>query len=489
MKRVFWAAALAVAACLPFSARADVKLPPLFSNDMVLQRGVPCPVWGAADPSEEIMVSLNVENGKGVEAPATVDKDGHWAAKLGPLPAGGPYTLTVKGKNTITPKDVLVGEVWVASGQSNMEMALKSCATGKEDAANAKNPNIHLYVVPHKIAAEPTRDLGGKWMECNPDAVANFSGVAYYFARDLQKALNVPVGVIESNWGGTVAEAWTPKANLEANPDLKSLIPAEIKIDEKKPNPNQGTVLFNGMINPLLPYAVKGVIWYQGESNADRAYQYRTLFPTMIEAWREQWKNPDMPFLFVQLAPFGGNDKEPGRSAWAELLEAQLLTSEKLKNTAEDVITDVGDAKDIHPKRKEPVGHRLFLDALALAYGEKVVYSGPIYDSVKFDGDKAVLKFRGVGMGLEAKDLGNKDNPLAALEGFLVAGDDQKFHEAKAEIQGDAIVVTCPDVPKPVAVRYGWTNTPVCNLFNKDGLPASPFRTDDFPPTTADKTK
>jgi sialate O-acetylesterase len=488
MKRILWAAALAASACLSVPARADVKPHPLFADDMVLQRAVPCPVWGTADPGEEINISLNVENGKAIQPPAVkADKNGRWVVKLPPLPGGGPYTLTIQGKNTITLKNVLAGEVWLASGQSNMEMKLKDCAGGKEAVADSKNPNIRLFKVPHKIAAEPTTDLDAKWQDCNPDTVADFSGVAYFFGRDLQKALNVPVGLIESNWGGTVAEAWTPRANLEANPDLKKLIPSEIKIDDAKPNPNQGTVLFNGMISPLLPFTVRGVIWYQGESNAGRAYEYRTLFPTMIQAWREQWNNRDMPFLFVQLAPFGAKEKELGQSAWAELRDAQLYTTQKVKNTGMAVITDVGDEKDIHPKRKEPVGHRLALCALTIAYGDETVFSGPIYQGVKFDGNKAVLKFRSFGKGLEARDLGTKDNPLASLSGFLVAGEDMKFHEAKAEVQGDTVVVNCDDVQKPVAVRYGWANTPVCNLFNKDGLPASPFRTDDFPLTTQPK--
>ncbi|HVS34452.1 MAG TPA: sialate O-acetylesterase [Gemmataceae bacterium] len=480
MKRTLWAVALTAVVCLSLQARADVKPSPLFSDGVVLQRGVKCPVFGTADAGETVSVSLSTGDAKPTAADeAKADKDGRFVAQLPELSAGGPYTLTISGKNTITVKDVYVGEVWLASGQSNMEMSLNSCAGGKEAAADSKNPKIHLFTVPHKIAADPTTDLSSKWVECGPDTVGGFSGVAYYFGRDLQKALNVPVGLIESNWGGTVAEAWTPRANLEGNPDLKGLVPAEIKIDNQKLNPNQGTVLFNGMINPLLPFAIKGVIWYQGESNAGRAYQYRTLFPTMIQAWREQWKNPDMPFLFVQLAPYGANPKEPGDSAWAELREAQLMTSEKVKNTDEAVITDVGDEKDIHPKRKEPVGGRLALAALAIAYNEKVVHDGPIYDSVKFDGNKAILSFKSVGKGLEAKD--------GPLTGFIVCGEDKKFHDAKAEIQGDTVVVTCDQVDKPVAVRYGWTNTPVVNLFNKDGLPASPFRTDSFPGVTAPK--
>jgi len=485
MKRVYWAAALAAVACLSVQARADVKPFALFGDGMALQQGVKCPVWGTADPGEEVSAGIGTGEANAVASPPVkADKDGRWMLQMATVQPGGPYTLTLHGKNTVTIKDVYVGEVWVASGQSNMEMALKDCAGGPEEIAKSKNPKIRLFKVSNRISAEPTTELTGKWVECGPDTVANFSGVAYYFGRDLQKARNVPVGLIESNWGGTVAEAWTPKANLEANPDLKKLIPAEIKIDKQHPNPNQGTALFNGMINPLLPFAIKGVIWYQGESNAgslDQAYQYRTLFPTMIQGWREQWNNPDMPFLFVQLAPYNHNPKELVDTPWAELREAQLLTSEKVKNTGMAVITDVGDENNIHPKRKEAVGGRLALAALAIGYGEKIVYSGPIYEGVKIDGNKAVLSFRSLGQGLEAKD--------GPLTGFTMAGEDKKFHEAKAEIKGDTVVVTCDAVDKPAAVRFGWTNTPVVNLFNKDGLPASPFRTDDFALSTQPKTR
>ena len=352
-----------------------------------------------------------------------------------------------------------------------MEIALDSAAGAKEEIAKSKNPKIRLFTVPKKIAAEPTTELQGKWVECGPDTAGSFSAVAYYFGRDLQKARNVPVGLIHTSWGGTVAEAWTPQGqpgsqsrsekagSRHGRADAKykrrrrnTRRPgkmgrsgqegqgrrqdrAQAKAPSDPANPNRAGVLFNGMINPLLPYAIKGAIWYQGESNAGRAYQYRTLFPTMIESWREAWNNPDMPFLFVQLAPFGDIAKEPQESAWAELREAQLLTSEKLKNTGMAVITDVGEEKDIHPKHKEPVGGRLALAALAVAYGEKIVYSGPIYDGMEVDGNKAVLSFRSVGKGLDAKD--------GPLTGFTMAGEDKKFHKAKAEIKGDTVVVPC----------------------------------------------
>jgi sialate O-acetylesterase len=437
------------------------------------------------------MVQADSPDGNSMKVPAAV-KDGTFLAELSAMKAGGPYKLTIKGKNTVTVQDVLVGEVWVASGQSNMEMHLSNCEKAKEAIAASTNPKIRLFTVAKKVSETPVKELKTKWEPCDPKTVGKFSGVAYYFGRDLQKAIDVPVGIIHTSWGGTPAESWTSRAALAANPELKGLIPEKIVIDEKKQNPNQGTVLFNGMIEPLLPYAVKGAIWYQGESNAGRAYQYRTLFPTMIQSWREAWKNPDMPFLFVQLAPWQAikkeqlaewqaSTKQPGDSNWAELREAQLLTSLKLPHTGIAVITDVGDPVDIHPKQKEPVGARLALDAEALVYGKKVEYSGPLYDKLKVDGSKAVLSFTHVGKGLEAKG--------GPLTGFTIAGADHKFYNATATIEGDKVVVTSDKVAKPVAVRYGWANCPVVNLFNADGLPASPFRSDDFPGITQNPPK
>jgi sialate O-acetylesterase len=313
-------------------------------------------------------------------------------------------------------------------------------------------------------------------VECGPDTVGGFSGVAYFFGRDLQKALDIPIGLIHTSWGGTIAEAWTPKEALEANPDLKKLVPATIKMEGN--NANQGTVLYNAMIAPLISYPIKGAIWYQGESNAGRAAEYETLFPTMIQSWRKAWKQDDLPFFFVQLAPFQKIEQEPTDPAWARLREAQRLTL-KLPKTGMAVITDVGDEKDIHPKRKEPVGARLALAARAIAYGQKIDYSGPNYENVKFVDGKAILSFQNLGGGLESKG--------GELTGFTIAGDDKVFYNADAMIQGDTIVVSSAKVAKPAAVRFGWANYPVVNLWNKAGLPASPFRTDDWAMETKKK--
>jgi sialate O-acetylesterase len=455
-QRFLIAAMLAVIACLP--ARADVKPHALIGDGMVLQQGVPCNIWGTAEAGEQVTVEVNLGK-QGFATAVTAGKDGKWLVTLPKMEAGGPFTMNISGKNKIAIKDVYVGEVWVCSGQSNMEMKLKDCADSAKHIENSKNPKIRLFTVPHKATDMPQTDVTGKWVECGPDTVGNFSGVAHFFGRDLQKALNVPMGLIHSSVGGTASEQWTSMKVLEANPEHKGKHPGESK-------------LYNGMIAPLLPYSIKGAIWYQGESNAGRAKLYQTAFPLMIKNWRDDWKQGDFPFLFVQLAPWQQIKEQPTDTGWARLREAQLMTL-KVPNTGMAVITDVGDVTDIHPKRKEPVGARLALAARAVAYKEKIEYSGPMYDSLKIDGDKAILSFTHVGKGLECK--GEK------LTGFTVAGEDKVFHNAVAEIKGDKIVVTCDNVAKPVAVRFGWADYPVVNFFNKDGIPASPFRTDDWP--------
>jgi sialate O-acetylesterase len=448
-------ACTALACLLGPPAFADVKPHALISDNMVLQRDMKVPIWGTADEGEKVTVHFQDQ-----EATATA-KDGKWLVRLDKLKAGGPYEMTITGNNKIHFKNVLVGEVWVGSGQSNMWWPVSMSAEPKQVASESKNPQIRLFTVPNKGAAQPQHDLPAKlsWQECGPDTVPGFSAVLYHFGKDLQKALDVPVGLIHSSVGGTPAEAWTAKAVLEAHPELKGL---------------QGAGLYNGMIAPLQPYAIRGVIWYQGESNADRHQQYRALFSAMIKGWREDWKQGDFPFLFVQLAPWQPNATTPKGDTWARLREAQLQTAAAVPNTAMAVITDAGDRADIHPKQKEPVGARLALAARVLAYGEKVEYSGPVYDGMKVEGDKAVLSFKHAGGGLAAKG--------GELEGFTIAGEDHRFVKAQAEIKGDHVVVSSPQVAKPVAVRYGWANFPVVNLTNKDGLPATPFRTDDYPP-------
>jgi sialate O-acetylesterase len=488
--------------------RADVKLHGLFSDNMVLQQAVRAPVWGWADEGERVTVSF-----RGEKVSATAH-NGKWMVKLPGLKAGGPETLIVEGKNRIELKNVLVGEIWICSGQSNMEWPLGKSFEAEKDIAGAANPNLRLFTVPKLKANEPVSDVKGSWQESNADTVKSFSAVAWYFGRDLQKARGVPVGLIHTSWGGSPAEVWIREAVLAANPDYKRDILApypaqarkfqeelakweketeELRKEGKQPARGRPWAnwkpaeLYNGMIAPLIPFAIKGAIWYQGESNAGRAHQYRTLFPDMIKNWRSDWGQGDFPFLEVQLAPWDKNKKRPpeeitalpGESDWAELREAQLFATKVLPKVGMAVITDVGDKDDIHPTKKEPVGARLALQARAVAYGEKIVSSGPLFKGMKIKGAKVILTFDSVDGGLESRG--------GRLRGFSVCGDDRKFVWANAEIDDGKVVVSSPQVPKPAAVRYGWADYPVVNLFNKEGLPASPFRTDDFPMITAPK--
>jgi sialate O-acetylesterase len=472
LKRFLLSTAFVVAALTP-AARADVKLHPLFSDGVVLQQGKTCPVWGTSETGEQIRVTLDRSTGDSSSAMVIADDKGAWHLDISPGKAGGPYTLTVEGKNKVTVNDVYVGEVWIASGQSNMEWPVNASTGANEAKEAAANPKLRLFTVRKTASKEPQTTVpvdkekqDGVWVEAGPKTVGRFSAVGYFFGRDLQKDLDVPVGIIHTSWGGTASEQWTSQKVLDAHP-------------EHKGHHGGQTQLYNGMIAPLIPFAIKGAIWYQGESNAGRAELYQTGFPLMIKNWRDDWKQGDFPFLFVQLAPFMAKAKGPTDPDWAWLREAQRQTTKTAPQTAMAVITDVGDEKDIHPKKKEPVGHRLELAALALAYGKKVEYSGPEYEKMTVEGSKAVLSFTHVGGGLVAK--GDK------LTGFTVAGDDKVFHDADAEIHGDRVVVSSKDVASPVAVRYGWANFPEGNLWNKAGLPASPFRTDDFPKTPVAK--
>ena len=432
------------------------------------------------------------------------------AAKAG----GDPQTLKISGTNPITVNNVLIGDVWVCSGQSNMEWPLKASFQPGMDITNSANPRIRLFTVPKLKSNEPVNDVKSKWEECSPETVTNFSAVAYYFGRELQTHLKVPIGIIHTSWGGSPAEVWIREQLLAENASYKNDIldayqgqaqriqGEQVKWEEEKASlekegkkisrqrPQVGwkpSELYNGMIAPLLNYPIKGAIWYQGESNPGRAYQYRNLFADMIMNWRIDFGQGDFPFLLVQLAPWDKGKKrdlaviseKPEDSDWAELRESQLLSTKMLPNVGMAVITDVGDKDDIHPTKKEPVGSRLALAARAIAYDEKITYSGPIYRELAIEGDKAIVSFDFLGKGLEAR--GGK------LTGFAVAGRDRKFHWADGVIKGDRVVLSSPEVPEPVAVRYGWSDFPIVNLFNKDGLPASPFRTDNFPMITGPK--
>lgn len=443
---------------------------PLFTDHLVLQRDRAVPVWGTAEDGQKVTVSI------AGQTVSTTAENGRWQVQLEPLAAGGPHELVIEGPDRTVVQDVLVGEVWICSGQSNMEWPLRAAHESSDDIADSTNEHIRLFMAPNRAADEPQSTVDAEWTKCTPDTVANFSAVGYYFGRALKQHLDVPIGLISCDWGGTPAEAWTSREALAADEDLKHYV-----AQERDPNnKNRPYGLYNGMLRPLVPYGIRGAIWYQGESNAGQAYEYRTLFPAMITDWREQFGQGDFPFLFVQLAPFMKIVEEPGDSAWAELREAQLMTMQNVPNTAMAVITDVGEENDIHPRKKLPVGERLALAARALAYGEDIVYSGPILAEATPSDDGMYLKFKHTGEGLESRD--------GKLTGFAIAGADKKFHNAEAKIVGpDTVLVRSDQVDSPVAVRYGWASFPLGNLWNSAGLPASPFRTDEFPGVTQKK--
>lgn len=632
-------------------------LHPLFSDDMVLQRRVKFPVWGWTTPGASVTVEFQGKTATGV-----ADAQGKWVARLGPFEAGGPYTMTIKGPQSVTLNNVLVGDVWLASGQSNMEMGITQVANAQEEVARANYPMIRLYAVPKTVAATPQETVNARWQVCTPANITvggwgGFSAVAYFFGRKLHQELNVPIGLIHSSWGGTVAEGWVSAEALSALPEFVPAIkdlertmsdpnggapkdidqrmeewwkrndpgsktapgwaavevdttgwktiplpraweeegylpgydgvvwfrktfelpagwagrdltlslgpiddrdttfvngtrvgamnqwdaprnykvsasmlkpgtntiavrvldtggaggftgaPAQMKVapadgsgspvsiagdwsyrtgpafDKVEAPPqftsnNLGLVLarYNGMIAPLLPFAIKGAIWYQGESNVGRAPQYRKIMAALIQDWRTRFGVGDFPFLIVQLANFMARPDQPTDSEWARLRESQLYLSENVPHSGLAVTIDIGDAKDIHPKDKQDVGLRLALEALRTTYGQKIESSGPIYKSMKVEGDSIRISFEHTGGGLMMKD-GDK------LLGFAIAGEDRRFVWADAVIKGNDVIVSSPEVKKPVAVRYAWADNPANNLYNKAGLPASPFRTDDFPMT------
>ena len=467
-----WRVAVVALCVLASAARADVKLSQMFSDNMVLQRDMHVPVWGQAEPGEKVTVTI-----AGKHAVAIADAKGAWMAKLGPLAAGGPYTLSVTGKNTLTLTNVLVGEVWVCSGQSNMEFGMTQVKDAQAEIAGANHPRIRLYPGRMSSAASPQNRMPGEvaWQECTSQNVASggwggFSCVAYFFGRALHEKLNVPIGLIESAWGGTPIEAWTSADTLKTLPDFKARLEtlAGMTADDR----HAPTGMYNAGIAPLIPFGIRGVIWYQGEDNVWRGYQYRTLFPAMIKDWRTHWGQGDFPFGFVQIPPY-----HHGRSStWvAELCEAQSMTLKAGTNVGMVVTRDIDDVNNIHPTNKQDVSKRLALWALAKVYGDKnLVYSGPIYTAMTVEGGKIRLQFEHCGTGLIAKD----GKPLTE---FTIAGADKNFQPAKAEISGNTVVVSSDQVAAPVAVRYDWSEDAQASLFNKEGLPASLFRTDDWP--------
>ena len=508
MKNERWWVLAAVAALIAggTTAWADVRLPEVISNNMVLQKDIPLPIWGWAAPGEEVTVTLGASSVK-----ATTDGAGKWKVILPAITtAGGPHEMTVKGKNEIKVSNILVGEVWAGSGQSNMQWAVAQSANAQQEIAAAKHPKIRLFVIPLVPAGTPSEQVNAKWVECTPESVAWSSAVLYFFGREIHQKLDqVPVGLITTAWGGTRIQPWIPPQGYTAIPELanektemlnmlngyanqlathgETIKAYTEKIKSAKPgeplpaapgnapahplnNNYQHTGLYNGMIHPIVPFGIRGFLWYQGESNNGQGMHYYQLQRGLIEGWRSVWNqevNRDFHFLFAQLAPFNyGGDPTNLAGIW----EAQLETL-KVKNTGMAVLTDITTLGDIHPPNKQDVGRRLALWALAKTYGQKdLVYSGPLYNSVKFEGNKAVISFNH-SAGLKSRD--GKD-----LTWWTIAGDDKKFVKATAKVEGDTVVVTAEGVAKPAAVRFGWHQSAEPNLMNEAGLPASPFRTD-----------
>jgi sialate O-acetylesterase len=457
-KRFVLRAVVLALACI--AARGDVKLAGMFGDNMVLQRDVPVKVWGSASPGEKVRATLD---GKPVSE-ATAE-DGRFTLELPPQKAGGPHELRIHGANELRLANVMFGEVWLCAGQSNMGMSIAAAVDGQREVGKLPKLDLRVLNVPETPAPEPASDVEGRWFVCRSADADRVSAVAYFFASDLHAALNVPIGLIEATGGGTTAEAWTDAEAMKSNPALKPSVQRAARKERSRPG-----ALFNGMVVPLGQLALKGVIWYQGESNTAYPEQYRTLFPLLIQSWRKAFARDELPFLFVQLPGCGKPDAEPGRSEWAETREAQTLAL-ALPHTGMAVAIDVGDV-DIHPPRKREIGERLARLARSRVYGDaKVFDQGPTFASASFDGGSAVVRFDHADGGLKAA-RGEK------VSGFSLAGADGRFAWADARIEGDHVIVRSLAVPKPAAVRYGWSDNPPCNLYNGEGLPAAPFRSD-----------
>ncbi|WP_345318328.1 sialate O-acetylesterase [Novipirellula rosea] len=494
---------------LASTAHAELKMSSIFGDSMVLQRDKPIHVWGWTTAGQDVSVEL-----AGHSAAATADDSGRFDVFIDALPAGGPHEMKIAADESKSFKDVLIGEVWICSGQSNMGMSVASSNDADLEALAANYPNIRLISVPQVGTQEPQTDFNGNWAACSPQTVKDFSAAGYFFGRQLHQTLDIPIGLIDNAWGGSSAEAWVERKVLEDDGKYAELLEkwdrtaatydheaAMAKWKQrhaewaktKKGNPpraprneltgnHRPSNIYNGVLKPTIGYTIRGVVWYQGESNASRAYQYRDLFPLMIQSWRDEWKQGDFPFYWVQLADFRNEVDSPVDSDWAELREAQTMTMSRLPNTGEAVILNLGEANDIHPKNKQGVGTRLARWALAKDYGYKIPYQSPTYrgsdEAMQVTGDRVRLKFDHVGSGLDTFDIND-------AIGFSIAGADQKFVNAKAKIvDKETIEVWSDGVDKPVAVRYAWADNPVCNVQSREGLALTPFRTDDWPGKT-----
>jgi sialate O-acetylesterase len=470
------------------SLLGDISLPKIFSDHMVLQQKSAVKIWGQAEPGQKLVITFDDK-----QTNLQADARGHWSTLIQTPAAGGPFELEiadVSGEPKVVFTDVLVGEVWICSGQSNMEWPMKGVLNPETEIEQARNyPNLRLFTVAHSPSPQPLGDFTNvtPWSVCTPESVKSFSGAAYFFGRELSKEMgNVPIGLINTSWGGSRCEAWTSRQSMD---DVEELAPLLRYWDENDDTTSQDrpSNLFNGMIAPLTQFAIRGVIWYQGESNNGRGHQYATLFPTMINDWRNAFGLGDFPFYFVQLAPF--RYKNQPTNALAEIWDAQLKTLKSVENTGMVVTTDIGNIDNIHPTNKQEVGRRLALIALANTYQDELpngkqdlIESGPIYESMSTNQDQIRLTFDYVGEGLRKRFADEE------LGEFTICGEDRKFVPANATIDGDVIIVSSPQVKQPIAVRFGWSDTAEPNLVNSAGLPASPFRTDDFPLESIDRS-
>ncbi len=499
---------------LTSSLHAELKVPAIISDHMVLQQQQVNPIWGWDTPGTKITVTF-----AGQEYTSVAGVDGKWMVKLAAAPANAqPQTLVIQGTTRREVQDVLIGEVWMCSGQSNMGFVTGQDRKGDLEVAASRFPNVRLMKVPIRGTQELQTDFRGQWQPAAPESVRGFSAVGFFFGRYIHQVLGVPVGLIDNAWGGSSAEAWVRRQTLDQEPRFKALMEstrkreadlqseqgkarfeqqiaqwrtasekarAEGKAVPRRPedwlaNQHRPGNIFAGMVHPTLGYGLRGVIWYQGESNAGRAHEYRDLFPYMIEQWREEWGQGNFSFYWVQLADFKAEKSEPGESDWAELREAQTSTL-KLPNTGQAVIIDLGEANDIHPRNKLDVAARLVRWALVKDYGMKLAYRSPEFKGMTVSGNKATLTFDCFGSSLRAFDV-------AEVKGFAVCGADKTWRWANAKLNGtDKVEVWSDEVGAPVAVRYAWADNPVCNLMSADCLPVTPFRTDDFPMITAPK--
>lgn len=501
----------------PATSLAEIRLPQIFGSHMVLQREKPIIIWGWAKPGETVTVQLGATT-----QTANANDRGEWKVVLPAMPAGGPYTLTVSGSSTVTCEDVMLGEVWLCSGQSNMEFGLGRANNAQAEIAAANHPGIRLLMVPNRWTPQPQNDMEGTWKVCTPETVAEggwegFSAVAYFFGREVNAKLGVAVGLIDADWGGTRIESWTPPEGFATVPALKDEYEkvelgdphtalhqqrlastldqfdqwsqaAHQAMSRQEPVPpvpsypdelllphdlQQATALYNGMIHPLIPFGIRGALWYQGEANVGEGMRYAEHMKALVTGWRTLWGEGDFPFYFVQIAPYdyGGNPKrEP------ELWEAQTVAANTIPNAGMAVINDIGDLKNIHPTDKQDVGHRLALLAFAKTYGQQdLVCSGPTFKSMAIEGDTLRVNFDNVGSGLVSRD----GQPLNWFE--IIDADEGGFVKASARIDGDSVILSAPGVKHPVAMRFAWSDLAEPNLMNKEGLPAGAFRAGDLP--------